>query len=375
MSWTKTEQKTLAVITSCGGSISFVCSFAMMIAILGSKVKLSTTYRRLFFGMIAFDIIKSVSYIFSSYAMPKGLFWGAIGNDATCTIQAFFTHTGMIGSCFYSLAISICFFVVINCKRPRRNTKRLEMMLHIVTILCAIVSAIILFATGNFGPSGVQCWLAPKHPNFRTHSNLEHTTYGDPGVMRWIFVGFPFYFVYTMNCFIMFLIWRGQLIQAKKNLRYRLGWTTTQNFPAQSTIIEHVSRSDCNATRFANVPANHFTIAETDKKRMKHIRDLAYAFALGFFLIYFFSMTYRLIEMYGISEPPFVIVLLCRITCPLHGFVNMIIYTYPHVQSYHCNNPSHNIILSWIQAFWHVIKNGGDSDSKINKRLSLKRYS
>jgi len=367
---TQSQQKASGIITSCAGCLSFASSVTMIIMILRSRVKLSSAYRRLIFGLVIFDMFKSLSSILSSFAMPTGLSWGAIGNDATCTLQGFFAHIGLIGSCFYSLSLSICFLAVIIYKRPGKNTMRLEIALHIFTILLANVSGIILVFTDNFGPSGVQCWLAPKPLNCGTLSNALCTTYGDPELIRWLFGAFPVHFVFVMNCSILFFIGRIQQKQARKNLRYRRGWMTLKSLESQSTTIENANRSGRDQTQLNNLAGILSNISGAEEKRLRHIRNQTYAFALGFFFTYFFAAVYRYAEMYGKSEPPFVLVLLSRMTSPLHGFVNMIIYTYPYAQSYRLNHSSHNFILCWIWAFWHVVKNGGDNDKQISRRLS-----
>jgi len=174
-----------------------------------------------------------------------------------------------------------------------------------------------------------------------------------------------------MNCSILFLIWRSQLKQARKNLRYRKGWMTTQSVDLKSEMNEN--RSDRDLTNLDILATNLSKISKQEEKRMQHIRNRAYAFTLGYIFTYFFGSMYRLTEMYGRSEPSFAIVLLSCITIPLQGLINMMIYTYPHVEAYYRNHSGQNCIISWILAFCHVVKSGGDSDTKITRRLSQRR--
>ena len=71
-----------------------------------------------------------------------------------------------------------------------------------------------------------------------------------------------------------------------------------------------------------------------------------------------------LIEMYGSDPVPLGILFLARFFFPLQGFFNILVYIYPHVISYRRNHTECN----WFQAFWNVIKTGGDSDQSRSGR-------
>jgi len=60
----------------------------------------------------------------------------------------------------------------------------------------------------------------------------------------------------------------------------------------------------------------------------------------------------------GIDHIPFNLLLLARITQPLQGVFNILIYTRPHVKTARERHPSYN----YLQALWEVVKSGGDYD-------------
>ena len=68
---------------------------------------------------------------------------------------------------------------------------------------------------------------------------------------------------------------------------------------------------------------------------------------------------------------PFAIMFIARFTYPLQGFFNILVYTYPHVTS--CKRNDSN--LSWLGAFWVVVKSGGDSDEQRSGRTNRRRSS
>merc|ERR550539_483651 len=124
-----------------------------------SNTRLSTIYRRLFFGISAFDLIQSISQAFSSVPMPRGLMWAAAGNHTTCDLQGFAAILGVNGSSLYSLSLSIYFFCVVKQVPEDKLKKLIEPLLHATPILVAMSTAIYLYVGEYYNPSGSICWL------------------------------------------------------------------------------------------------------------------------------------------------------------------------------------------------------------------------
>ena len=77
-----------------------------------------------------------------------------------------------------------------------------------------------------------------------------------------------------------------------------------------------------------------------------------------FFITYIFGLISRIIQVQG-SPVPYTLILLGRFFLPLQGFLNIIVYTRPHIVSLRRNNPEY----SWFKAFAIVFRAGGDNDS------------
>lgn len=77
-----------------------------------------------------------------------------------------------------------------------------------------------------------------------------------------------------------------------------------------------------------------------------------------FFITYIFGLISRIIQVQG-SPVPYTLILLGRFFYPLQGFLNIIVYTRPHIVSLRRNNPQY----SWFKAFAIVFRAGGDNDS------------
>ena len=122
---------------------------------------------------------------------------------------------------------------------------------------------------------------------------------------------------------------------------------TTTSTPTSSALADRLSRPSQVATN-----------------RMREISQRAIFFILAFLATYLFSIIYRVIEIFSSNPAPYIIVFLSRLLFPLQGFFNMLVFTYPHVQSYRRNHEN----TSYFHAFVHVIKSGGDSDQVIAKK-------
>lgn len=111
-------------------------------------------------------------------------------------------------------------------------------------------------------------------------------------------------------------------------------------------------------------------------RRLEEISKRAAAYVIGFVLSYIFTVIYRIVEAYGPESTagvPFTITLLSRTFFPLKGIINVLVYTYPHVTSYRRNH----VECNWLQAFWNVVRTGGDSDQirvgRTNRRGSIRK--
>ena len=152
-----TQEKLIAIILApmISGCISFVASLTIITMIYRSNVKLSTSYRRLIFGMSVFDLIQSLSQASSSLPMPAGFMWGAIGNNTTCDFQGFLSVVGSSGSMLYSLSIAVYFLLIIKFNLSNRQIrKKYELILHSVPVLYSLIGGTSLFLSGSYNPAG-----------------------------------------------------------------------------------------------------------------------------------------------------------------------------------------------------------------------------
>lgn len=89
----------------------------------------------------------------------------------------------------------------------------------------------------------------------------------------------------------------------------------------------------------------------------QHLKIQALLYVVAFITVYLFGFINQIaVEING--SAPFIITLIERITNPLQGFCNIIIYTRIRVSSLRSTSN-----LSWFKAFWTVVKSGANNKS------------
>ena len=351
------------------GLVSFISSLIIIIMIYKSNLKLSTVYRRLVFGVSAFDLIQSLSQAISSMPMPVGSSVGALGNDVTCDIQGLLVAVGINGSLLYSVSLSIYFLAMIRNRvvSERKIKEKLEPYLHAVPILFTLIAAAVLFITNSFNPTGSICATnIEDQTGCDTDPDVECKDQKAHLFISYIFVAFPLLGALIANIVIMCWIWRREYLMEKKNQKYRSGWLTTNASRGRGDISRNTTRNNSNVTPTRNgrgsealspLEARLSRPSLASVRRRKEISRRAIAYILCSFLTYIFAFIFRVWPHSG-HHPPFALELLRSIFLPLQGLFNIIIYTYPHVMSRKRNNPEY----SWLRTFWEVVQSGGDSD-------------
>mmetsp|Transcript_3601 Transcript_3601/g.5318 ORF Transcript_3601/g.5318 Transcript_3601/m.5318 type:complete len:433 (+) Transcript_3601:130-1428(+) len=358
MSLSEGQVIALAIAPMVTGCMSFLASSTILIMILRSKVKLSTIYRRLIFGMSSFDVIQSLEQASSVIPLPEGWpVWGAMGNLTTCNMKGFFNTIGITGAVFYSLSQSMYFITVIKLNVDEQTIKRkIEPFLHAIPILLAFGSSVFLLATDNYGPVAMTCWIAPKPLNCNLNPNVPCTSYGNLVVLRWVLGGVPVFFVFACNCIMLLVIWHAEYSQNRRNRRYAVSWrenpSTCQSTGNGSSIIGSTSSFLARSRDIFRRPSQR--PCSSAAKRRHQIAQRALWFILAFILTYIFTITTRIL----LDKSPYFLQFLSRLFIPLQGFFNILVFTSPHVAGYRQKNPE----CSWFRAFWNVMKSGGDKD-------------
>jgi len=177
------------------GIISVIGSTTIIVVLLRSPKRLTSTYRRLVFGMSCFDVLHSISYVASGLPSPQGATspWArnAIGNITTCNIQGLAAYAGMMGSVLYDCMLSIYFvLVVVYSKREDIIQKRIEPFFHATATLVPVGAGIFLLVTKHFNEAGSICWIS-SFPGKCYTEDIDCTRGANAYRYRWIFAGYP----------------------------------------------------------------------------------------------------------------------------------------------------------------------------------------
>ena len=393
----------LIVAPSITGFISSFASMTLIVSILRSSLKLSTVYHRLVFFLSAFDIIQSICQLLSSLPMPEGSMWGAFGNSVTCDIQGFFVTAGFCTTVLHSLSLTIYFLLVVKFEMTEAKIKKYaEPFLHGFPVLYSFGAAIYMYAANDFNTAGTFCWIAPEPLNCELDPEVECSSSGNSATLRWIGAGAPCYGVFIGNCTILAVIWWTYWRQSRKNQAYgnllaqsprshpqvmhgqdeetgtqsKIGLCCTFCPTKKCPITSCCSKARLKPPRRESVLAAYLSRPSRNTvRRLEEISNRAAAYVIAYLLSFIFTMIYRTLEIYGSGPVPFPIIFLARFFFPLQGFFNVLVYTYPHVTSYRKNHTK----SKWYQAFWNVIKSGGDDDQsrstgrRSNRRESLRK--
>jgi hypothetical protein len=330
----------------------------------------------------------------------SGSMWIAIGNDATCELQAFSSVIGACGGVLYSFSLTLYFLLVIKFELSEvKIKKKFEPLMHLFPILYSFIMGVFIYATHNYNLSGTTCWIESRPLGCKTNPDVECESIGNPVLLKWISFGIPSFSVFFANCFILGVIWHKVYSQSQaRKKHYRMqSWaaparrpedqeetqgpqTQTQETSSDKGCSHFLCLSSCAKSShqqqqdLSSESPLAVRLARPSRamvQRMREISIRAAAYIIGFLMTYIFSIVYRLWQLQG--GVPFFIIFFARFFYPLQGFFNVLIYTYPHVESFRRNHDQ----CSWLRAFIEVVKSGGDNDDiragKTNRRSSLRQ--
>jgi len=325
------------------GIISVIGSTTIIVVLLRSPKKLTSTYRRLVFGMSCFDVLHSISYVASGLPAPQGTndTWArnTIGNTATCNIQGLVTYTGMMGSVFYDCMLSIYFvLVVVYSKREDFIQKRIEPFFHATAILIPVGAGIFLLVTKRFNWAGSICWINNLPPDCDMNEDIDCTRGANAKRYRWIFAGYPVLLVLliVIGCMLR-LSWsiRKQLTKMKKygasQFASKVNKKRRESIIAAPSTPENIMLSKKIGTSAPRKSQN--------ETKQTFTQAILYVMALIF--TFFFAFVYNLTRRH------YALYLLQVIFMPLLGFFNFFIFIRPRVVMTRQSKPE----LSFFQAF------------------------
>ena len=347
------------------GSISFIASFTIIVMILMTAAKLETPLRRLIFGLSVSDAIASIAAVFTPFMMPAGPGGTmASGNQGTCEAVAFFFHFGYTASALYSLSLCMYYLKIIRYNtRDRDFAKKIEPWLHGISIGYPLLRAIVNMAVGNFNSSGVVCWIAPKPIECAFDPDVECIRGARFKLYRLIWYNIPTLVSFVGIVYVMFVISWNVINQERRNASFRFQVQQTSdagiNQNSYRSFFRHLRSRIGNLFSSGirdNTPtayATHGVAASQNRVREAVTQSLLY---IATFITTYLAGTVLIILEWMNVPLPFALLLFHMIFAPLGGFFNILVYTRPKVSTVRRHRPEY----WWFQAFWLVVKAGGD---------------
>lgn len=152
--------------TAFSGLTSTICSSLLIfIMISDRKRKLLQPSNRFLISMSILDVCQSIGYTFSSIPVPKDSgYYGAFGNDVTCSLQGFVLQLGLGVPCYNA---SLCLWYLMSIRYNMKTSdfsKVWEPICHAVSVLGPLTTAIICAALERYEATGaVVCWLGDQN--------------------------------------------------------------------------------------------------------------------------------------------------------------------------------------------------------------------
>lgn len=155
--WTQRFSSTLSII----GSSAII----MMLVFQKGRSRLDQMQNRLILGMSIMDVLNSLALSVSTAASPKKLssyIYGALGNQTTCSIQAFFITLGLSVPC-YTCMLCLYYLGVIKYNMTDEALEQYERLMHITSISIPLFVSIFALSFDLFHPRTSRgCWLGDR---------------------------------------------------------------------------------------------------------------------------------------------------------------------------------------------------------------------
>lgn len=138
------KQKTLVWLPRVSAMLSMLGSLFIIYDTTKSQAKRKKVMNQLLCGLSIFDIFGALGYVFTTLPIPKdhvyGPIYGANGNEASCTAQAFFIQLGTI-SAYMNISLAVYYYLVIKCGYEERSLMKIRWALFLCPIAVGLAFA------------------------------------------------------------------------------------------------------------------------------------------------------------------------------------------------------------------------------------------
>jgi len=286
-------------------------------------VSLTDPYQRIMLGLSFFDIMTSFfDNVMGTWITPKETgWWMAIGNEATCTAQGFFTAFGFMGSFGYQIALSLNILLLISFGwSQKRFACTVEIPMHIFIFVVSLAYGIIPLPLDSYNPQCGQCLVLPleyecNDPAF----DGELCVRGSP------MVGLVWYRLFLAALWIMIIFCTLAMGWIYISVRRQEVKQTMYRFPGEATRDYH--------------------------RESRRIRKILLLYTVALYVCWGVPLTIIFMSIELDAAVPFGVWAVIETLIPLIGFFNMLVYFLPNSLTYQKAHPGTWLVVS----YWYII--------------------
>jgi len=273
---------------------------------------------------------------------PSERLYGNVGNQQTCTAQAFFIQLGIVTP-FYNAILALYYYLTIRREWKEEEFKcRVEYAGHFLSIAWGLGTAIAGLVMDLFNNSGVWCWIAPYPSGCGDGPNQDPCVRGEnASTYRWAFYYGPLWVMIFLVALFMSLVYayvRGldnkmdQYTATYRNNAAAAAAARPSNDSGSGELGPGGRRKSLMARTFSTV--NTDTLNEQRRQRRnersKAVANQGLFYAGTFALVWVFGTIVRAMQLAG-AKPPWAIVFLFAVFTPSQGFFNFLVYVRPRL--------------------------------------------
>lgn len=334
--------------------ISVVASSTMATMILRSEHQLNKPFRRIIFFLSVSDIMNSGALMLAPFMTPGNM--SGIGNQITCDLQViFFVVGGFLGVIGYMFGLCLYFLCVVRYNyTDAQFTKRVERYIHTGIIISAIVIIAVayFFKASNPFPDKTMCYIVDYPFGCHTDDNVECIRGKYAHLHGYFLILLPVGCVFLgMVSTLGLLCWTVYSQERRLNARLRSSFRTGSNI-------------NTSALRSSQRPQRRPTLGQRTARKRSCETMIQASLYVGVYVLTYIGPTVCLSTFYyqGVG-PPRILSVVVHTIYPMGGALNILVYTRPRVSTVRKRKQEY----SWCQAFWEVVKAGGEVPANCNR--------
>jgi hypothetical protein len=316
---TDTQEKILSLLPILPSLLSILGSLTIVHMVVTSKRK-TTPYKRLLLGMSLCDIVSSLSIPFWAFLLPQesishSRVW-AMGNATSCTALGFFSQFAFSGILYNGMLSYYYLLTVRFAYQDRQMERRVEPLMHILSIGFPTITALIGAIVGVYSDSeiGLQCWVDNYPKGCGDHVGVPCLS----PLIGWIFGGWIMVFMIVsmvVNNVTIYLFVRRTIYRSRQQQR------ELSSFGASTTPSSTLSQSGS-------------IMMDSQTRRVQAVATQAFLYVGSFVLTYAWQLILRIVEgSFGDASwesSLFPILVLNGIFMPLQGVFNLLVCARPN---------------------------------------------